>query len=42
VKQVRQIAGNRVELDVSGLANGYYLLRYEEAGVMKAVRFIKE
>lgn len=42
VKLVRQIAGNSVELDVSGLATGLYLLRYQEAGVIKAVRFIKE
>ncbi len=42
VKMVRQIAVNSVELDVSGLANGLYLLRYQEAGVVKAVRFIKE
>lgn len=42
VKMIRQLAGNSVELDVSGLANGLYLLRYQEAGVVKAVRFIKE
>lgn len=42
VKMVRQIAGNSVELDVSGLATGLYLLRYHDAGVVKAVRFIKE
>lgn len=42
VKTIRQIAGNSVELDVSGLANGLYLLRYQEAGEVKAVRFIKE
>ena len=42
VKVSRRLAGNSVELDVSGLANGLYLLRYKEQGQVKAIRFIKE
>ncbi len=42
VKISRRIAGNSIELDVSGLANGLYLLRYKETGEVKAIRFIKE
>jgi len=42
VKISRRISGNSVELDVSGLANGLYLLRYKETGLVKAIRFVKE
>ena len=42
VKVNRRLAGNSVELDVSGLANGLYLLRYKEQDQVKAIRFIKE
>ena len=42
VKISRRISGNSVELDVSGLANGLYLMRYKETGVVKAIRFVKE